>query len=152
MNNANFIRYKKDIPFSNRLNDWIIQRASSIKYHPSEYAPSTLEELQAATRGSMPIPILDAFNDDNIFGSAEVNMAFRAWHDSIHLAHNLEMDLLGETQAAFIQASELPSDWWFERYLLMTEITGQVCYYEVHKQFVNEQREYTIKVLTTGRI
>jgi hypothetical protein len=62
------------------------------------------------------------------------------------------MDLLGETQAAFIQAAELPSDWWFERFLLLTEITGQVHYYEKHSQFANEQREYTIEILKTGKI
>ena len=147
--NDNFLRYRHNVALSPRLNEWIIERAAKIKWHPSSDAPSNLEDLKAVADD---IPILDQFNEDNIFGDPDVNMMFRAWHDSVHIKHDLPMDLLGETRAAFIQAAELPSDWWFERFLLMTEITGQVCYYEVHNNFVNTQRAFTINVLRTGEI
>lgn len=145
-------RYKNTIPFSQRLNDFILKRASEIKYVEVEHGPNSLDKLRSETQRLGIMPVNTDHCDNNIFGSREINVAFRAWHDHIHLEHNLEFNLEGELRASFIQAAELPSDWYEERLLLIYEITGQALYFLSHGVFVENQRKFTNILHKTGKI
>lgn len=148
-----YSRLKKQVPFSNRLNEWIKERVKTISYFPYE----GLEEMsfedfksEVKTRGSMPIS--SDHCEGTIFGDPEVNIMFRAWHDKIHLDLDEGFGYMEEARVAFAQISELPEDWKEEKLLILTEVIGQAAYHEKTGQFIENQREFTISVLEKGVI
>lgn len=135
-------------PFSQRLNDWIVQRSSKIDYYVVDRDVSPEEIIRY--EHSDTIPISSCYCENNIFGSKDVNIAFRAWYDHVHLKNGFGFDLLGETQTAFAQAAELPHDWHYERNLILIEVIGQVAYFELNKEFVSDQVDFTNRTYYKG--
>lgn len=147
-------RYKNTIPFSQRLNDFIIERTKGINYVTfidlEEVDFNTFKE-QTKSLGYMLIS--ENFCENTIFGDKYINIAFRVWHDSIHLELNEDFSPMSECRVAFKQAAELPEDWYFERNLILTEVMAQVAYNDKNNgAFPENQREFTINVLETGLI
>jgi hypothetical protein len=136
------IRLKKTEPFSRRLNEWIENRVKNIDYHVVNRDVPPDEILKYKGK-SMPISSL--FCENSIYGKPEINVMSRAWHDHIHLSNNFGFDLNGEVKTAFKQASELPSDWHYERNLILIEVIAQVQYALENDSFVEDQRDFTIK-------
>ena len=149
----NYRRLKNNVPFSARLNEWILKRVKDLPYK----AIKGLEEVDFKTfhnesfkNGYMSISADHCEN--NIFGSEEVNIAFRAWHDWCHIFLQEGFGYMEEARVAFYQCSELPEDWHEEKMLLMSEIVGQAAYHDKTGEFVPNQRKFTAECLIHGKI
>jgi len=145
-------RIKSNVPFSQRLNDWIVNRVAGIKFVPYNGEELSFEEFKQeyAKNGYMYISTENC--EDSIFGKSHINVLFRVWHDSIHIELNEDFDYMAEARVAFKQCAELPSDWLFEKQLIMCEVIAQASYHQKTGNFVANQREFTINVLETGKI
>lgn len=150
----NYIRLKKEIPFSKKLNEWIKDRASSIKYKAirglKEVSFDQFKENTRLNGGTMHIS--SDFCENTIFGDPEINVMFRAWHDEVHLKLNEGFDYMAEARVAFAQISELPEDWREEKLLILSEVIGQAAYHEKTGEFVDNQRDFTFNLLSEGII
>ena len=98
------------------------------------------------------IPVWNGASDDSIYGSAEVNYAYRAWHDSTHLRLGLGFDLDSERQVALQHVR----DAWDAGLsvesieLLWIDSQGQNEYYRQNSEFVGNQREFARVALAAG--
>lgn len=141
------IRYKKTVPFSQRLNDWIIERAERVNYcRCNDDVPP---EVLLMFKGKQ-FPVSTMYCENTVFGDPDINVMFRAWHDDVHLTNDYGFDLNGEVLTAFKQASELPIDWHYERELILIEVIAQVQYAFSTGGFVEDQREFNINVRKHG--
>lgn len=141
------IRYKKTVPFSQRLNDWIVNRAEQVNYYPvyADVPPEVLLQFKGKR-----FPVSELYCENTVFGDPQINVMFRAWHDDVHLTNDYGFDLNGEVLTAFKQCSELPVDWHYERELILIEVIAQVQYALSKGEFVDDQRAFNIKVRTMG--
>jgi hypothetical protein len=87
-------------------------------------------------------------SDNTIFGCAEHNYAFRAWHDALHYKHQTPFSLAGEAQTVYAQVYQLVrcygdddevADW---ACMLLTEVIGQAEYNVRLGEFPLDQRVF----------
>lgn len=142
----------KTAPFSQRLNDFIINRVKSINYVAGSFKEMDFEELKRLYLEKGKLYISRDNCQNTIFGSPEVNIMFRAWHDQVHIDANEGFEYMQETRVAFLQAAELPEDWHFEKMLILAEVVGQAAYHEKTGGFVPDQIQFTKDLLLTGKI
>jgi hypothetical protein len=108
--------------------------ASAPEHHATPDAPSTLPELIAAAKRSGSLPVWDGGSDATMYSRPEVNHAFRAWHDALHIAHGAAFDVSGElalsrehvrqARAAGLSAEDVRALW--------LDLWGQAVYAERH--------------------
>ena len=141
--------------FSTKFNAACLHIAS--KLHPCGFdvsgvdtniaAPTSLDELNAciATRKRL---IVDGANSDNtIFADAEVNYAFRAWHDWCHWRYQLPFTLEGETRVALRQIDHIRSLYGktdadaFAK-VIWEEVVAQAEHYSITGEFPKDQRAF----------
>lgn len=151
-----FSRLKSSIPFSPRLNLWIEKWFSD---HKSLFIFTDKDDFNGLNiqetlqlhierfKSTNTILIWNGASSDNIYGSLAGNLMFRSWHDYIHITHRSGFSFAGESIVASIQCSMIPSEWSLEKELIMIEILGQNQYYSVHKEFLKNQRQFTIDYL-----
>jgi len=143
----NYLRIKNTIPFSERLNEWIIERAKSIDYvSGADFDEVSFEDFKEAYLSDGYMKISSLHCENNIFADVSVNIAFRAWHDQVHILLNEGFDYMGEARVAFAQCSELPNEWGLEKQLIMVEVVAQAAYHEKYGDYVPNQREFTKSV------
>ncbi|NRA78764.1 MAG: hypothetical protein HRU18_11190 [Pseudoalteromonas sp.] len=151
-NSYSYLRYKKTIPFSERLNQfidaWFETHKDTFVFTEvddfnSDDIVETFERHKKRYRETKKIHVWTGESDNTIFGSAEVNHKFRAWHDYIHINHNLGYSITEESIVCDIQRDMLPADWAFENRLLECEIKGQAYYFYKQNKFINNQRLFT---------
>lgn len=140
------MRLKSNVPFSQRLNDFIMERAKEINYQARSEAPNDYETLKAMCSVNNII-VWSGASDKTIFSDDKVNIAFRAWHDLIHLKHDFDFSLEGEIATTYEQINELPEYWELERNLLESEVIGQARYYYATGDFPKDQRKFTLLYL-----
>lgn len=149
---------KMDVPFSERLNDFIREWFSQnwdkfIFTDEDDFNPDdiegTLQNHIKRYEETGKIYIWTGASDRTIFGEPTVNHYFRAWHDYIHITNNLGYDFVGESIVCEIQKSMLPIDWVLERNLVHAEIIGQAQYFMLNGEFLNDQRKFTRRYLVT---
>lgn len=147
---------KKTVPFSSRLNEWIANwydrnkvffRFTKHDDFDPEDIEGTFQRHKKRFEESGVISIWTGASEGTIFGDPTINHKFRAWHDYIHLTHNLGYDFIGESITANVQASQLPNDWLFERELVLCEVVGQAQYNMMTGEFVEDQRQFTVDYL-----
>lgn len=152
----NFTRFKKETPFSQRLNDWLKEWyfENESKFIFSDYDSFTdmtpkqaFDQMKHHYKTTGKIVIWMGESDNTIFGEPKLNHIFRAWHDFIHVTYNQDFGFAGESMVGTIQIHQLPSDWLFEKELLTSEILGQNQYYRQHKEFVKDQRKFAYDYL-----
>jgi len=130
---------------SAELNRLILKLAP--KHTALDVAPDTFEKLMSSkTQG---LVVWSGASDATIYGDASVNHAFRAWHDSIHIAKSLPFTLEGETLVALEQARIIGG-----RYsdIIMAEIYGQAEYFQTHGEFPTNQVEFMIEYLKQKKV
>jgi len=142
------IRYKCEIPISQRLNDWIANRVKDIRWILID---NDLYESELLAQDYNKLKIYSGGNENNIFGGDVGNINFRAWHDQVHIINKLGYSLESEIQVAFLQAAELPEDWYEEKLLILIEVIGQITYYKLYNKFPDNQREFTKDILIEGK-
>lgn len=146
-----FKRYKLDWPFSPKLNQFIIDNQYKYPYVINNEL-HTLVEITEFYKSKGVLGVSDIGCENTIFGNKNINLAFRAWHDSIHIKHNLPFTLEGELAVFNEIQSQLHCNYYFEKLLLYGDIIGQTLYYEKYKVFPDNQRDFVIDFLTKNLI
>lgn len=150
---ANFSRLKNSVPFSLELNEWVIDWYEQNKFKfiftdTDDFDANNLQETLSRNvkrfHETGKIHIWKGDSERTIFGSAQINHYFRAWHDHTHIINELGYDFAGESIVCSLQFSELPTDWLFEKELVAIEIIGQGQYYSVHNEFLKDQRKFSM--------
>ena len=84
-----------------------MDRACTIHYKTVDISPESFQTLKASTLETLPI--LGKYSENSIYGLPEGNVAFRAWHDTIHLALNADFSFAehaGEYRVAVEQCRQ----------------------------------------------
>lgn len=92
-----------------------------------------------------PLPVYNGGCDRTIYSNASVNYAFRAWHDKIHITHELDFSPAGEQGVLAVHLYQMgqyarefhlvPDDF----SAVIADVLGQVMYYQKAKAFVDNQ-------------
>lgn len=146
-----FKRYKSDWPFSDRLNQFI--RDNNYKYpYLINNDLVTLEGIKIFYEVNSKYGISNQHCANTIFGNIDTNLMFRAWHDAIHIKHDLPFTLEGEIAVYNIMQAELHNSYYLEKLLLYADIVGQTLYFNKYNKFPDNQREFVIDFITKGTI
>jgi hypothetical protein len=111
-------------------------------------APGTLKELNAHVAKTGRILVWSGASDETIFGSPDINHAFRAWHDWCHWRLQAEMNAVGEYAVYVEQCAHLNTVYpghpklgmWMD--LLFVEIVEQNAFHERTGHFPANQRAF----------
>lgn len=121
-------------------------------------APDSLKRLKAEYAERGRITVFGGSSDKTIFGvhGAEVNHAFRAWHDWCHLSLNADFSMDGEARACELQARHIRTyygdgDTGQELVaILYAEVVGQASHYYRYKEYVQDQRAFVEAYIKHG--
>jgi hypothetical protein len=138
--------------FSPRLNIFIASIVPSYIVTDDKELTSSFEAVKEHYNKYGVIPVDGDNCENNIFGDRNTNIMFRAWHDLMHISLDEDFSPMAELRVAFAQAAQLPDDWMYEKLLILSEVGGQVAYHDKHGDFIEDQREFTKKLFTTGII
>lgn len=149
---ANFDRLKPSTPFSNRLNEWVLnwftKNQSLFIFTEDDDFDSDLQATlnrNIETYQKTNKIYVNANNCQNsIYGDEMINLYARSIHEYCHIKYNLSFNFFGESLVANIQASMLPKSWFFEKKLILIDIVGQLQYFHKHKKYVNNQRRFCV--------
>lgn len=115
-------------------------------------APDTLEKLSEHIRTTGRMVVSSAHCANTIFDDAEVNYAFRAWHDLYHHMLQAPFTPAGEALVAQVQAWDLVKLYgrekaapWCE--LIDAEVNGQAAYEARHGRFPRNQIAFDLVYL-----
>ncbi len=111
----------------------LAHKLAPARYATAAIAPDTYVDLQSRTAADGILTVWNGASESAIYGS-EGNLAFRAWHDSIHLARSLSFEAADE----FGQASQSGA---LARFVY-ADTAGQVAYFVRWGRFPENQREY----------
>lgn len=127
---------------SSLLNEKLIKIAP--KHEISDYAPSSYKELFESSK----LIVWSGASEATIYDDKQVNYAFRAWHDSLHIKLNADFTLEGETRVALEQARLIDSDKLAK--ILLAEVIGQAEYFAKHGEFPIDQIAFIERYLKEG--
>ena len=148
-------------PLDRGLNTAILHITSRLfpsGFDVSNDAPNTYEELRAVPGSGRRMVVYSGGSDATIYGDAEVNYAFRAWHDWGHIRHSLHFTLRDEAAVYEVQRRQLVElygdssqtrDWCA---ILRAEVVGQAEYFILYERFPDDQRAFIKKYLEDKRI
>lgn len=147
-----------------RLSDYVREDASRTEHRllfdwtPAHNAPSGYKDLCEAFwlshKEGRPLPVSDENTGSVVFGSPEVNMAYRYLHDVGHVEMGLsfsspdEYDLARWQMRRFERAGFSEDD--LEWRLLQADALGQVVYYALTKQYVLDQLQFALDCVCHG--
>ena len=115
----------------------------------AEKAPSTYEELTALLDGGRRLKVWSGASGLTIYGTPEVNFAFRAWHDWEHWHGRQPFTFIGEASVAWRQAERVVAMFgshprartW--RAYVFAEVMGQLLCADLHDgMFPANQRRF----------
>ena len=116
-------------------------------------APSTFEQLSEHLATGRRMVVWSGASGLTIYGSPEVNFAFRAWHDWLHWQGNHPFTFEGETMVGWTQVEQLrkmfghhPRLRQWQAYLF-AEVIGQVMYAELNGGFPGNQRQFAQRLV-----
>jgi hypothetical protein len=145
-------------PLDQKLNKAIVAISGLIfpnGFEASIDAPDTFENLCAHLDAGKPMIVWSGASETTVFGCAEVNWAFRAWHDWCHWHLSQPFTLDGETAVCSHQCQQLrdlfgdtPVTRRWQR-ILHADIVGQWHHHAMFGEFPKDQRafvESTLKV------
>jgi len=137
-------------PLSIPFNVAVLHIASKVLpcgFDVSPNAPQDFDSLIAHHDKTGRVLVWDGASDTTIFGDAEVNFAFRAWHDSKHITARLPFTREGEIAALELQKADVraiydgaTADSFCA--LLDAEIRGQFDYCEKNGGFPENQAAF----------
>ncbi|WP_051389206.1 hypothetical protein [Arthrobacter sp. 35W] len=147
-----------------RLSDYILDEAHKIEHRlhfgwePAADAPDKYTDLCAAFTDSQedgrPLPVSNENSGSVVFGSPEVNMAYRYVHDVAHVEQGLTFSSPDEFELARWQMHRFERTGFshndLEWHLFQADAVGQVLYYAVTKQFVSDQLQFALDCVRHG--
>lgn len=128
----------------------VLANASRVRWHVSADAPETYEALCDVYRRTGSIPVSPVGCERSIYGSAHANMAFRAWHDSLHVAHGLTFEPADEIAVARLHAKACGII--RDAHLIWADVAGQVEYFQRFGEFPTDQTAFVLDYMATGAI
>lgn len=156
-NISKLFRLKNSVPFSDRLNNFLVAfyKSNKDKFIFTSIDDFNAKDLKGTFKKHLKryeetgkIHIWTGASNNTIFGINEINYFFRAWHDLTHIENNLGYSYNEEFIVCEIQKNELPKNWILERDLIHAEIIGQGLYNFYNSgQFVKNQRTFTLNYL-----
>lgn len=154
---ANFERMKPEIPFSERFNsfllEWYEQRKEIFVFvNEDDFDPKdikgTLNRYVEHFRSTGKIQVWSGGGCENtIFGDPYYNLIGRCFHEFHHVNFKLGYDFASESIVASLQASVLPTEFIFEKELILIDILGQAQYYSLHREFLKNQRLFVVEYM-----
>lgn len=111
------------------------------------HALGAWRDSAGALQGSR-IPVWSGKSARTIWSTPEANWLFRAWHDSHHILLGAEFDSTGELRVARHACAQISGK--PERAILWAELWGQVCYYNAHGAFPENQRAFVRDCIVRG--
>ncbi len=121
------------------------------EFEARDDAPATFAEL-LSIEGRARLPAWRGASDRCIYGAPEINFAFRAWHDAVHLAGRFDFSPAGERRTCQEQIRQFyykfPAAPAAVAALLDVEINGQVEYFVRRGQFPVDQARFVAERLT----
>lgn len=152
---ANFERLKPSFPFSDRLNQWVLhwfkKNESLFIFTQEEDFDSDLQATLNRNIETFQMTnkiIVNSNNSQNsIYGDEMINLYARSIHEYCHVKYNLSFNFFGESLVANLQANMLPKDWLFEKRLILIDIIGQLQYFHKHREYVFDQRKFSISYM-----
>lgn len=135
------------------LEAFIISKAP--KHHGTATAPDDWEGLQAWARGHIlgvdSLPVSNENTAHTIYSRPAVNLAFRAWHDALHIHYRLDVSHAGELAVAELHQDALRGELGrFEKGaadILWADTAGQTEYFSRWGQFPEDQRAFVAAFL-----
>lgn len=125
----------------------ITHRLFPLGFDVASEAPDTLDKLnQQMASGRMTV--WNGASDQTIYGDAETNYAFRAWHDWAHWRYQLPFNREGERAAAFVQIAHLArlygddTDVSDMAALVLADVVGQVDEFAATGDYPRNQRGF----------
>lgn len=125
-------------------------------HYASDNAPSTYRGLRVVYGNtaamSKPMPVYGGECHNTIWSSPEVNLAFRAWHDEIHVLLDYDFSMRDEMLVArqhIIEVGRWSRNDRFDN-VLWCEIAGQRLFYEMYRQYVPNQNAFVCSLLKHG--
>lgn len=143
---------KPMFPEFNRL-VWRMIEELDIQYTLTNDQYATFEEMKmdAEMRGGV-FSVNRLHSDCTVFGDADTNWAFRAWHDSCHIKMDADFSRLGEERAMGLMMAHLDEKFdlnapllWYE--IIQVEVMGQFDYLEKWGEFPVDQRAFMAQEL-----
>ncbi|WP_434615629.1 hypothetical protein [Arthrobacter sp. A5] len=147
-----------------RLSDYVIDQAHKIEgrlyfgWEPANDAPEKYKDLceafAASQKNGRPLPVSNENSSSVVFGSPEVNMAYRYVHDVAHVEQGLSFSSPNEFELArwlmrrFERAGFSRND--LEWHLFEGDAVGQVMFYAVTKQYVGDQLQFALDCVRHG--
>lgn len=127
-----------DPAFTRYLCASVLGKARGIAYRVSDHAPDEAPALFALTS----LVVWSGASDQTAFGDPSVNHAFRAVHDSAHLAHRLDFTAAQEIALARIQANQFADCGDAVAQYVLDDLAGQTLYRVKHGEFPADQRAF----------
>lgn len=128
-------------------------------HYATPEAPETYLELceyYPALVSGDPIPVQSEGCEFSIYSQESINQAWRAYHDGIHLLHQLNFSLDDEVETCEVQVrhmQEYANEYGFtdEDYAAVrADVIGQAMYYDKYKEFVRDQAAFVQSCLDNG--
>jgi hypothetical protein len=127
-------------PLSVELNRLILKHAP--KYNVSSFVPDSYDLLM---RNIGEMVVWDGASSNTIYADVNVNYAFRAWHDKLHIDLNADFSIEGESRVAMEQARLLKSDSLGR--IIIVEVIDQAKYFNANGFFPVDQVDFVLKQL-----
>lgn len=140
-------------PVYRPLNVAVLQLADHLfptGFDVGEDAPGTLEGLTDHIDQTGRMLVWSGACEGTIFDDAEVNRAFRAWHDFHHYRGRLPFTLTGEKVAAWRQIDDIRALYGDTKAsrtmqaLVYAEVVGQAEHFARTGEFPKDQREFSL--------
>jgi len=113
-------------------------------------APRSLDDLNAMMRSGRLL-VWAGGSEQTIFGCAEHNYAFRAWHDAVHYALQAPFTISGEAAVAYAQIAQLVARYGEDGYVIewaariLSEVIGQAMYAAQGNDFPADQIAFSME-------
>jgi hypothetical protein len=114
----------------------------------------TLDKITSYHTNTGNLLVWSGASDNTIFGDAQVNYMFRAWHDFIHIKHQLPFTQQGEHEVMLIQQQNVMAmedlsddEKRFVCLILEAEVDGQIEELKQTGKFVEDQVQFTLNYL-----
>lgn len=152
------VRPPKPAPLSVAFNCAVLHIVSKLLpcgFDVSADAPQDFDSLVAHHAETGRVLVWNGASDQTIFADAEVNFAFRAWHDSKHITGGFPFTFDGEMSALNAQKADVNRlyDGETAAYfctLLDAEIYGQWLYQQTHGGFPLDQYGFAAAYISQG--
>lgn len=107
-------------------------------------APNAWKDLQKFKNAAI-LPVYAGSCDNTIYGDAAINVAFRAWHDWIHLQYGLSFTPDNEQQVAAIHALHCDNE--NDAIVIYADVMSQVEHYQRTGEYSDHQIHTVIEWL-----